>query len=639
MEVPDLRSLRTADTPRVGGKAAGLGELTAIGLPVPPGLVLPARFLTGMDERALADLLPGLVRERALRPPFAVRSSALFEDGEQASFAGQFHSELDVDEAGLASAVVRCASSASADNVTHYADALGVAPSASGPHPVSVIVQEQVAADLSGVLFTADPLTGDRDTYVLEVVPGPGSALVGGTTEPLALRLGSDGVVVTTRPDWCDDDFEARVLGLCLRLRDVGRSVTEHRGSPQDIEFCTTADDTVVPVQARPITSLPALSTRSFDLTFTPVCHATSDDLGALSRLDKVRLRLVAESCGLRVGRAWIIRAEVCDSPRQDENTALPPGLADARQISFVLQDPARLGGAIVRRFSAADSRRRDLGGMVRLVGTTHDRFALIATEIHDAELSGVARRFGDHVVTEVGFGAFVPKGVVATSQYVCTADGDIEQVESVRQERAFVIEQGMPRAVTIGRTPTLTPEQCQLVCRAVEVANQHYTHPSVEFGVERDGSLFLIDFVEDGAEDAGGTRPDDLGVISPGRVAGRVIRVDDDQSLERESLDAHFHTDRAGAAVAGADDPVIVVAALPYLSLESFIRERNAKSLGFVFRNCSYLSHLSIVLRELGVPALVDRQAYDRLRADDHALLDTADRSVAPVPAAEGTQ
>ncbi|MET9357467.1 PEP/pyruvate-binding domain-containing protein [Streptomyces sp. NPDC006617] len=637
MEVPDLRSLRAADTPVVGGKAAGLGELTAIGLPVPPGVVLPARFLNGNDERALADLLPGLVRERGVRPPFAVRSSALCEDGEHASFAGQFHSELEVDEAGLAGAVVRCARSADAKNVQHYADALGVAPGLSGQHSVSVIVQEQVAADLSGVLFTADPLTGDPDTYVLEVVPGPGSALVGGTTEPLALRLGSDGVVVTTRPDWCDESFEARVLGLCLRLRELGRSVTEHRGSPQDIEFCTTADDTVVPVQARPITSLPALSARSFDLTFTPVCHATSDELGALARLDKVRLRLVAESCGLRVGRAWIIRAQASGSPRQEEPTALPPGLSDAPQISFVLQDPARLGGSIVRRFSAVGSRSHDLRETVQLVGASHDRFALIATEIHDAELSGVARRFGDHVVAEVGFGAFVPKGVVATSQYVCTTDGTIEHTEPVRQERAFLIEQGMPRAVTIGRTPTLTPEQCRMVCQAVEVANQYHTRPSVEFGVERDGSLFLIDFVEDGADDAG-PRPEDLGIISSGRLAGRVVRVDDDRALELASLDSHFHTDRPGAAPAAVHDPVIVVAALPYLSLESFIRERDATSLGFVFRNCSYLSHLSIVLRELGVPALVDRQAYDRLRADDHVLLDTADRTVAQVPEAEST-
>ncbi|WP_220213281.1 PEP-utilizing enzyme [Streptomyces shenzhenensis] len=161
-------------------------------------------------------------------------------------------------------------------------------------------------------------------------------------------------------------------------------------------------------------------------------------------------------------------------------------------------------------------------------------------------------------------------------------------------------------------------------------MAGAYYQQPSVEFGITSDGSFFLIDFVD---EDTEGAAPEALNVIAPGQVSGRVIRIDDDHDLLMESLDFHFHTDRSDAAGGRpADAPVVVLARLPYLSLERFIRARDPRSVGFVFRNCSYLSHLSIVLRELGVPALVDAEAFDTLAADAVVLLDSASQTVRPV-------
>lgn len=637
MDIPALGSLRAGDSGRVGGKAAALGELIAMGLPVPPGFVLPAGLLAtelapemAAAGEPLSALLSTLVRVHELRPPFAVRSSAAAEDGAQASFAGQFTTDLDVQTPGLAESVVRCARSGEGAGVTYYADRMGQRSGTGRGVPISVIVQEQVAADLSGVLFTADPVTGDRDSYLLDVVPGTGAALVGGETEPFSVRLSGGGFDVVNRPDWSDTALEVRLLGLAGAIRGLGRTVTERRAAPQDIELCITADDTVVPVQARPITSLPAQRHRSYDLRFVPVSLETAAELGALTGLDKVRLRLIAQEAALEVGPAWIVRATAVTGAVP---VSLPAGLRDAGQISFVLQEPARLAGSIVRRFSAAGSRQDDLDGIVQLVGTAHDEFALIATEVRTARMSGVARRFGDRILLEAGFGAFVPKGVVTTSQYVCGTDGEVLERELTFQERAFLIEEGRPRSVSVNLTPELSDEQCRQVCRAVGVAAAHYTQPSVEFGIEEDGTLFLIDFVDEVAGDA--APPQALSIISPGRVAGRVVRIDDDQDLLVESLDFHFHSDRSDdGAGRSSDDPVVVLARLPYLSLEQFIRERDPRSIGFVFRHCSYLSHLSIVLRELGIPALVDREAFDTLAADTQVRLDSAARTVAGVQA-----
>nr|MYU48343.1 hypothetical protein [Streptomyces sp. SID7803] len=200
-------------------------------------------------------------------------------------------------------------------------------------------------------------------------------------------------------------------------------------------------------------------------------------------------LRLIAEENGLEVGGpAWIIRARSDAGPSDGSSHTdnLPEALAATPpQISFVLQDPPRLAGSIVRRFSAVGNRSDDLDGIVQLVGSRYDEFALIATQVRTAEMSGVARRFGERVLIEVGFGAFVPKGVVTTSQYVCTPSGSVVEAELNLQEQAFHIEDGRPKRVALGRAPGAVRRAVRQICRAVSVASAHYEQPSVEFGVE----------------------------------------------------------------------------------------------------------------------------------------------------------
>ncbi len=623
MKVLALESLRGEHRPDVGGKAAALGELAALGLPVPRGFVLPADSLTGADVPALRACLEDAVARAGLRGPFAVRSSAAAEDGPTASFAGQFRSELHVTADGLASAVLRCAASADSAQVAFYAGSMRHAAPAPG---VSVIVQEQVNASLSGVMFTGDPLTGDRGTYQVELVRGLGDALTSGRLAPLRVQLDGTDLDVVDRPDWADQELERRVLRLSVPLRALGRAVSDHHRRPQDIEFCVTDADEVILVQARPITALPAGERLDFRLDAVAVDAAARERLGGdLLALDKVRLRLFAEDVGLPAGHAWIISAKAAPDGDPLPRT-LPAGLLAAHQVSFVLQRPARFNGAVLRRFSARDSRDADLDGLLQVVGRAHEEFTLIATEVRRARLSGLARRIGDQVIVEVGFGAFVPKGVVSTSQYVCALDGEVLAERPVRQDRAFLIEDGETRVVRIGDTPAMTPRQCREVCRAAVTAAERYRHPSLEFGIEEDGTVFLIDFIE---EDAGHQAPpSDLRVVSPGATTGRVLRIADDPAESEEALHAHFHDRRQlfdRHALGG--DSVVIAADLPYLSLERVIREHDHRRMAFVFRHCSYLSHLSIVLRELRIPAVVAPEAFTWLETGVMAAVETAPR------------
>src|SRR5688500_4161934 len=116
-----LSDVGMADVAEVGGKAAGLGELIAVGASVPEGIVLTAAVAAmTVDERE--PLLRAAADELGAGP-FAVRSSGIAEDGAEASYAGMYETVLNVSAAQLAAATDRSISSAGSDRVAAYAPA------------------------------------------------------------------------------------------------------------------------------------------------------------------------------------------------------------------------------------------------------------------------------------------------------------------------------------------------------------------------------------------------------------------------------------------------------------------------------------------------------------------------------------
>ena len=126
----------------------------------------------------------GRVRAR-LGGAVAVRSSALGEDSAEASFAGQFETVLGVEGApAVREAVERCLASTAGARVEAYRNEMH----AQGEVSMAVVVQRMVDAAAAGVIFTADPVTGQRDRIVINAVPGLGEALVGGRSSAGSLR-------------------------------------------------------------------------------------------------------------------------------------------------------------------------------------------------------------------------------------------------------------------------------------------------------------------------------------------------------------------------------------------------------------------------------------------------------------------
>lgn len=250
--------LRLADDPRqAGAKAATLATLAAQGFPVPEGVVIPtAPFLRAVrasaEPSALAVPADVLAALRAATRPWgdvalAVRSSAVDEDLAAASYAGLYTSVLQVrGEEALADAVCRCWASAFTERVAAYAAAAGPARP-----ELAVLVQPMVPAEVAGVAFTADPVTGERDVVVIDAVPGLADRLVEGAVTPERWTVRAGRAVRETRAD-------AEVLddALALAIADLARRVAHVRGTPQDIEWAAVGADVVL-LQARPITALP----------------------------------------------------------------------------------------------------------------------------------------------------------------------------------------------------------------------------------------------------------------------------------------------------------------------------------------------------------------------------------------------
>jgi pyruvate,water dikinase len=270
--VTDLLSLaEVADTSVFGSKAVGLGQAIRDGLPVPPGVALSGPLVEAVAsaDEATVDRVVGAVGP--LGGPLAVRSSAVDEDGAEASFAGQHLTLLNVPSAAdLGTALREIWWSANSDSAVTYRKRVGLFTRPS----VAVVVQRLLDPDCAGVMFTCNPITG-ADERMIEASWGLGEAVVAGLVIPDSYRVGRDGEVLERRaglkrvairslPEGGTREDEVApelVERLCLdddRLGDLNRLALrceEVYGPDRDIEWAI-ADGTLYLLQCRAVTKV-----------------------------------------------------------------------------------------------------------------------------------------------------------------------------------------------------------------------------------------------------------------------------------------------------------------------------------------------------------------------------------------------
>ncbi|HXX11216.1 MAG TPA: PEP/pyruvate-binding domain-containing protein [Burkholderiales bacterium] len=246
----------------VGGKAAQLAQLAQLGLRVPEGFVIvgagPGNLPAELDE--YSSRLGGAV---------AVRSSALGEDGAETSFAGQFETVLRVEGApAIRQAVERCLTSMASARAQAYRDEMHAHTNGS----MAVVVQRMVDASAAGVIFTADPVTGQRDRVVINAVRGLGEGLVGGYRTPDHFVLSREGHVVERE---LHSERSSVAEGRFGELLHGALKAEAALGQPLDLEWAIDRDDQVYWLQARPITTLDLPGPEELDDAVDPTWQLT----------------------------------------------------------------------------------------------------------------------------------------------------------------------------------------------------------------------------------------------------------------------------------------------------------------------------------------------------------------------------
>lgn len=255
-----------------GGKAVQLGDAIRAGLPVPGGFALSPDVVdaVGREDAVVIDELSTVCDQLGL---MAVRSSALDEDSAGASFAGAHLSELAVSGLPATIAAVRAVQASGQESgATSYRTRLGLELTTR----MAVVIQQLIDADVAGVLFTRNPVTG-ADERVIEASWGLGEAVVSGLVTPDRYRiarggrelergLGDKDLAIRPRPSSVDGGTDEVVVSpdlvdtFCLgdaelaALDDLASQCDRVYGSgDHDIEFAFRAGEIYL-LQRRPIT-------------------------------------------------------------------------------------------------------------------------------------------------------------------------------------------------------------------------------------------------------------------------------------------------------------------------------------------------------------------------------------------------
>jgi phosphohistidine swiveling domain-containing protein len=314
-----------------GGKGANLGELIQQGFPVPPGFVVTAAaycdFVAGWD---LSNLSPAQVRTQIMAAAvsdqltadmqvsheqlsasiqssfvYAVRSSATAEDLGDASFAGQHDTYYYVTEDQLPLMIKQCWASLWSDAACSYRDSQGI------PHEavhMAVVVQIMVKSEISGITFTANPITGNTDEILTEASWGMGAAIVDGRVSPDQYTYSREQKRITTKriadkkfmvPATLDVE-QSRLIPVPALLRRK-ETLNQHQvdtliawaiksedyfGKPQDLEWAFHGDEFYI-LQSRPITTLDQAEEHIPEgeyVLFKPIAENFTDPLLPLTR-------------------------------------------------------------------------------------------------------------------------------------------------------------------------------------------------------------------------------------------------------------------------------------------------------------------------------------------------------------------
>ncbi|MFZ4520377.1 MAG: PEP/pyruvate-binding domain-containing protein [Bacteroidales bacterium] len=256
----------------VGGKARGLISLKKIGLRVPGAFVLIHPNIDSLDDEKVRQHLQQLGDG-----PKAVRSSAVSEDGNAASFAGQFETYLDLNSfTEIKAAIVKCIDAAKADRVKSYSGKL----LSEADLRISVILQNMVDAHVAGVVFSANPVNNRRDKVIINAIAGKGEDLVSGMRDAHHFEIFRSGSDIKKEAETNSGLLDEKQLREIL---DGTLQAELHYQKPVDLEWAIDKAGVLHWLQVRPITTLDDVHYNELDTV-----KGSSNDIWTLGNIGEM---------------------------------------------------------------------------------------------------------------------------------------------------------------------------------------------------------------------------------------------------------------------------------------------------------------------------------------------------------------
>ncbi len=258
--VISFKNLTSKQQVIAGGKGGTLARMFQEGYPVPDGfVVLPSAFKDELlNDKAWDEIKLYLnnIRKNQEEVRFAVRSSALSEDSAMASFAGEFETLLNMKtDKEIKEAIYTVFKSGTSERVKTYSSVQGI----DEHHHIAVVVQLMVNSELSGVLFTADPITGSYKSMTGNFVYGLGEQLVSGETNAHDFKL------IRPKGKYRGPDILKK---YARKLYQYAAKLEKESGNPQDIEWAVAGRKLYL-LQARPITTLTQGNLDTYDMNYS----------------------------------------------------------------------------------------------------------------------------------------------------------------------------------------------------------------------------------------------------------------------------------------------------------------------------------------------------------------------------------
>ena len=252
MSIKDMYYIAYSDTARlnhesVGGKAYNLIMLHQNGISIPRGVVIPTETLAKKNIEALLNDITEIINKELNAHTYAVRSSAACEDSYRYSWAGCFDTFLDISVYDIPRAILLCKDSLYGKRAIEYQKLHNITLQTQ----MAVLIQEYCRADVHGVMFTANPISGNENEIIIEFQDGESGNVVGGIGKMTTIVVNKKDNIIRYLSIY-ENKMKQEHINQLIEMANKIEKMFHHA---MDIEWIIYHNEIIV-TQSRPITTL-----------------------------------------------------------------------------------------------------------------------------------------------------------------------------------------------------------------------------------------------------------------------------------------------------------------------------------------------------------------------------------------------